>query len=98
MWKFGELPDGRIYGVGTSGNASSGRDKLELWLSDDGINFDTCYIIRDEKDSQQRKPGWAKGGLYGYPSVQIRDGYLHVLYSRHKEYMEVSRVKLSDIK
>ena len=98
MWKFGELPDGRIYGVGTSGNASSGRDKLELWLSEDGINFDTCYIIRDEKDSQQRKYGWAKGGLYGYPSVQIRDGYLHVLYSRHKEYMEVSRVKLSDIK
>ncbi|MBQ6830378.1 MAG: exo-alpha-sialidase [Clostridia bacterium] len=98
MWKFGELPDGRIYGVGTSGNASSGRDKLELWLSDDGINFDTCYIIRDENDSQQRKPGWAKGGRYGYPSVQIRDGYLHVLYSRHKEYMEVSRVKLSDIK
>lgn len=98
MWKFGELPDGRIYGVGTSGNASSGRDKLELWISEDGINFDTCYIIRDEKDSVQRRPGWAKGGAYGYPSVQIRDGYMHVLYSRHKEYMEVSRVKLSDIR
>ena len=98
MWKFGELPDGRIYGVGTSGDQNTSRNKLELWVSEDGINFDTCYIIRDEDDTKQQGYGWAKGGRYGYPSVVIRDGYLHVLYSRHKEYMEVSRVKLSDIK
>ena len=98
MWKFGELPDGRIYGVGTSGDRYTSRNKLELWISEDGVNFDTCYIIRDEEEPQQQKYGWAKGGRYGYPSVVVRDGYLHVLYSRHKEYMEVSRVKLSDIR
>ena len=97
MWKFGELPDGRIYGVGTSGDKNTSRNKLELWISEDGVNFDKCYIIRDEAEPAQKGWGWATGGRYGYPSVQIRDGYLHVLYSRHKEFMEVSRVKLSDI-
>ncbi|MBQ6830430.1 MAG: exo-alpha-sialidase [Clostridia bacterium] len=98
MWKFGELPDGRIFGIGTSGDQYTSRNKLELWISEDGVNFDTCYIIRDEVEPAQKGYGWAVGGRYAYPSVQIRDGYLHVLYSRHKEFMEVSRVKLSDIK
>ncbi|MBQ3258963.1 MAG: exo-alpha-sialidase [Clostridia bacterium] len=108
MWRFGNLPDGRIFGIGSS-DIKQGRYPLELWVSDDGINFDTCYILRDEYDiaetgelfvqkgQNQHCAGWAKGGEYAYPHVVIDDTYLYVTYSRHKEMMEITRVKLSDI-
>ena len=109
MWQFGNLPDGRVFGVGSS-DISQGRYPLELWVSDDGINFDTCYILRDEYDlahspgeifvpkgQNSHCHGWAKGGQYGYPHWAIDGEYMYVTYSRHKEMMEITRVKLSDI-
>ncbi len=109
MWQFGNLPDGRVFGVGSS-NIALGRYPLELWVSDDGINFDTCYILRDEYDlahspgeifvpkgQNSHCYGWAKGGQYGYPHYAMDDEYLYVAYSRYKEMMEITRVKLSDI-
>lgn len=108
MWKFGNLPDGRIYAIGSS-DITKGRYPLELWLSKDGVNFDTCYILRDEYDIAETGEifvekginshcwGWAKGGQYAYPHVVMDDTYLYVTYSRHKEMMEITRVKLSDI-
>lgn len=108
MWRFGNLPDGRIYAIGSS-DISQGRYPLELWLSDDGVNFDTCYILRDEYDIAETGEifvekginshcwGWAKGGQYAYPHVVMDDTYLYVAYSRYKEMMEITRVKLSDI-
>ncbi len=109
MWQFGNLPDGRVFGVGSS-NIALGRYPLELWVSDDGINFDTCYILRDEYDIAETGEtfvpkgqnshcyGWAKGGQYGYPHYAFDGEYLYVAYSRYKEMMEITRVKLSDIK
>ena len=109
MWRFGNMPDGRIYAIGSS-DISKGRYPLELWLSDDGVNFDTCYILRDEFDIAETGEifvkeginshcwGWAKGGQYAYPHVVMDDTYLYVTYSRHKEMMEITRVKLSDIR
>ena len=108
MWQFGNLPDGRVFGVGSS-DISQGRYPLELWVSDDGINFDTCYILRDEYDIAETGEtfvpkgqnshcyGWAKGGQYGYPHYAFDDEYLYVAYSRYKEMMEITRVKISDI-
>ena len=108
MWEFGNLPDGRVFAIGSSDPNS--RYPLELWISKDGYNFDTCYILRDEVDiaetgglflprsKNQHCPGYAKGGEYGYPHVVMDDTYLYVAYSRHKEMMEITRVKFSDIK
>ena len=108
MWKFGNLPDGRIYAIGSS-DISQGRYPLEMWISEDGYNFSTCYILRDEYDiaesgalfvprgQNQHCAGWSKGGQYAYPHVVMDDTYLYVAYSRHKEMMEITRVKFSDI-
>ena len=108
MWEFGNLPDGRVFAIGSPDPNS--RYPLEMWISEDGYNFDTCYILRDEVDiaetgdlflprsKNQHCPGYAKGGEYGYPHVVMDDTYLYVAYSRHKEMMEITRVKFSDIK
>ena len=108
-WDFGNLPDGRVFAVGSS-QVNLGRYPLELWISEDGYNFNTCYILRDEYDiaetgdlfvakgQNQHCAGWSKGGQYGYPHVVMDDTYMYVAYSRHKEMMEITRVKLSDIK
>ena len=108
MWEFGNLPDGRVFAIGSTN--PSNRYPLELWISKDGYNFDTCYILRDEYDiaetgapfvakgQNQHCPGHAKGGQYAYPYVVMDDTYLYVSYSRHKEMIEITRVKLSDIK
>ena len=69
---------------------------LHLYVSKDGYNFDTGYILRDEPYNQQRS-GYAKGGPYAYPEVLFAGEYMYVLYSKQKEVMEISRVKLSDI-
>ncbi|MBQ6829807.1 MAG: exo-alpha-sialidase [Clostridia bacterium] len=107
-WDFGNLPDGRVFAVGSS-DVSKGRYPLEMWISEDGYNFNTCYILRDEYDiaetgdlflkkgQNQHCAGWSKGGQYGYPHVVMDDTYMYVAYSRHKEMMEITRVKLSDI-
>ena len=108
MWEFGNLPDGRVFGIGSTD--PSNRFPLEMWISEDGYNFDTCYILRNEYDIAETGdmfvprgknyhcPGHAKGGQYAYPYVVMDDTYLYVAYSRHKEMIEITRVKLADIK
>lgn len=95
MAHMGRLPDGRYYFVGTP-VYNNGRFPLALCISEDGYFFDKMYIIRDEV-YEQKVPGWAKGGQYGYPEVCIKDGYMYIAYSRMKEIMGVTRIKLSDI-
>ena len=95
MANFGRLPDGRFYFVGTSRYASN-RYPLVLQISDDGYNWDREYILRDEKYELQQS-GWAKDGYYAYPEVLIQDDYMYIFYSKQKEVMELTRVKLSDI-
>ncbi len=94
---FGKLPDGRFYAVGNFSFNGYKRDPLHLCLSSDGESFNTCYVLRDEPhiplDQDMRK-----GGVYGYPHSLVHDGYLYVIYSKCKECIEVTRVKLTDIK
>lgn len=95
MANFGRLPDGRFYFVGTS-RYGSNRYPLVLQISEDGYNWDTEYVLRDEKYEIQQS-GWAKDGYYAYPEVMIQDDYMYIFYSKQKEVMELTRVKLSDI-
>lgn len=98
MSRFGNLPDGRAYYVGTPlFTGTDTRSPLMLCVSDDGYNFDQQFILRDEDDYKMQKWGYAKGGYYGYPETFIHDGYLYVVYSRMKEVMEITRVAIADI-
>lgn len=92
---FGRLPDGRFYYVGNC-VPGGGRLPLMLCVSEDGENFDRHYTLRDEPYTK-KYPGLYKGGVYGYPVSLAHDGYLYVIYSKHKEAIEVTRVALSDI-
>ena len=88
------LPDGRIAWVGSP--YYDVRWPLTLYISEDGYNFDTAYILQDEVYEMQQD-GWAKGGAFAYPQLAVRDGYLYVMYTKQKEVVEICRVKLSDI-
>ena len=92
---FGRLPDGRFYGVCNS-VVKSHRLPLDLYLSSDGENFDRRYILRDEP-YQRRRDGIYKGGHYGYPHTLIHDGFLYVIYTKMKECVEITKIRLDDL-
>lgn len=92
---FGTLPDGRFYCV-SNPIMDSGRTPLILSLSDDGENFSDQYLLRNEP-YQQQYPGMYKSGIYGYPHALVQGDYLYVVYSKHKEAIEVTRVALSEL-
>ena len=94
---FGRLPDGRFYAVGNFCFNGYKRDPLHLCLSSDGESFNTCYVLRDEPHTPFRADS-RKGGLYGYPHSLVHNGYLYVIYSKHKEEIEITRICLDDIK
>ena len=94
MTNFGRLPDGRFYSVCT---VDGDRWPLMLQISEDGNNFDKGYIVQSEKYTAQ-KGGLGKGGQYAYPEVLIHGDYMFICYSRCREIVEVSKIKLSDIK
>ena len=98
QFPMGELPDGRIYAVGTPFNEKGVWEQwpLNLYVSKDGYNFDKAYTISDER-YQIVEHGYSKGGYFGYPHVAKDDTYLYVLHSKMKEVMEIHRIKLSDI-
>jgi hypothetical protein len=94
-FQFGRLPDGRFFCVCNPDHGSpSQRNPLTVELSDDGSRFDRSLVLGDEPFAAKR-PGLHKGGDYGYPHALIRDGHLHVIYSRQKEAIEAVRVPLS---
>lgn len=92
---FGRLPDGRFYGV-SNARIRGGRCPLDLYLSEDGENFDRHYIIRDEPYEMQI-PGMNKGGIYGYPHTLIHGGYMYVIYSKRKEAIEVTKFPIDQL-
>lgn len=84
-FQFGRLPDGRYFGLSCP-DPKGQRTPLVLSTSKDGIRFDRNYILGDLQGFHQRIPGVAKGsGAYGYPSCDIADNTMHVVYSRTKE-------------
>ena len=66
-------------------------------MSKDGYTFTHGYTLRDEVREKQQE-GWSKGGEYGYPEVLIHGEYMYIVTSRLKEVVEVTRIKLSNIK
>lgn len=92
-FEFGTLPDGRYYYIG---NVDNKRSSVVLMISEDGISFNEWYILADEPYTQM-KEGMYKGGVYGYPTTCFDSEYLYVIYSLHKESVEVLRVPLSEI-
>ena len=95
----GQLPDGRYYFVSNPGpNTSEGnRLPLTIAISSDGINWSEQYILGDTP-RVQRMEGMYKGGHYAYPNCFIGDdGYFYVIYSVHKEDIEVVRFKLQEL-
>jgi hypothetical protein len=92
-FQFGRLPDGRFFYVG-SPIPGSGRNPLMLCLSDNGADFSSQYILRNEPYKQQIE-GLYKGGVYGYPSVTLTDDAMYIIYSKHKEAIEVTKIDLS---
>ncbi len=99
QFNFMNLKDGRALGIGTPNEDGDiwGMWPLNLYVSEDGYNFDTVYTLRDEKYTLKQQ-GYSKGGQYAYMKMLEHDGYLYVFYSRMKEVMELTRVKVSDIK
>lgn len=95
MPNFGRLPDGRYYFIGDP-LWNNSRFPLALCVSEDGYTFDKTYIVHDEPYTI-RKPGQAKAFHYGYPEARVYGEYLYMAYSKGKEVMEVTRIKLSDI-
>ena len=93
-FQLGTLPDGRYYYLG---NPDSNRSSVVLMVSDDGINFNKWYFLEDD-EYEMMKDGMYKGGLYGYPTSYFDDEYMYVIYSLHKESVEVLRVPLASIK
>ncbi len=89
---FGRLPDGRFYYLG-SPIPGSKRNPLVLSLSLDGVAFDDHYIVAG--DPVERKyPGFAKGGVYGYPHSVVQNGHLFVICSVYKEDIAVFKIDL----
>ena len=98
MCNAGRLPDGRYYIIANSENKSTwDRIPLYLYVSNDGMNFNKRYIIRDETDYQMQQSGIAKGGSFAYPTTLIKDGYMYIIYSKQKEIIEVTKFDLGQI-
>jgi hypothetical protein len=81
---FGRLPDGRFFGLSCP-NPNGARTPLILALSKDGVVFDQHYILGESLASKPRMSGMAKGGAYGYPTCDIAEGKMFIVYSRAKE-------------
>ncbi len=96
-FSLGRLPDGRYYYIGTPDPFPPRfRHVLALYLSRDGRNFDTHYLLAN-RQFKGRWPGLDKNGIYGYPTALVRDGRLHVTFSINKEMIAVTSVALKDL-
>lgn len=94
MATFGNLPDGRAFFIGSV--TYDVRYPLTMCVSQDGYNFDKGYTLRDEIYNM-KKDGWAKGGEFAYPDFAFDDTYMYIVYTKQKETVECTRIKLSDI-
>ena len=94
-FQFGRLPDGRFFYLGNP-VPDSGRNPLVLSLSENGTDFSDWYLLQTEGYRQQF-PGLYKSGVYGYPHGIIEGDYMYVIYSKHKEAIDVMRIALSDL-
>ncbi len=90
---FGRLPDGRFFGLSCP-NPKGARTPMVLATSKDGVVFDRHYILGDAAASKPRMQGHAKGGAYGYPTCDIANGNMYIVFSRAKEDIYFTKVPL----
>ena len=93
-FQFGRLPDGRFFGLSCP-NPKGNRTPLVLATSRDGVVFDQHYELGGVSGTTPRIPGNAKNGVYGYPSCDIANGKMYIIFSRNKEDIYFSRLDLS---
>lgn len=94
-FQFGRLPDGRFFYVGNPVPDSS-RNPMVLCVSENGTDFNKWFLLRTEAYRLQF-PGLYKGGVYAYPHAIIDGDYMYIIYSKHKEAIDVMRIALKDI-
>lgn len=93
---FGQLEDGRFFGLGTPDPTTPwSRTPVVLSLSEDGILFDRQFILGDESEHPPRVAGRGKRGRYGYPYLHVMENWVFVVYSISKEDIEITRFPLS---
>lgn len=92
----GNLPDGRIYYVGSPASEYE-RACLMLYLSEDGINFDRQYILYQGIDYSLIKPGIAKNPGYHYPRSLVVGDTIHVGYTLYKETLQVLHIPIDSL-
>jgi len=95
-FQFGRLPDGRFFGLSCP-NPKGGRTPLVLALSKDGVVFDRHFILGEQPSTKPRLPGGSKGGAYGYPTCDISNGKMYIVYSRTKEDIYFMKLDLSSL-
>jgi hypothetical protein len=93
---FGRLPDGRFFGLSCP-DPKGGRTPLVLATSNDGVVFGRHYILGEVPSSKPRIPGGSKGGAYGYPTCDIADGKMYIVFSRAKEDIYFTKLDLSQL-
>lgn len=89
------LSDGR-YVLISNPDTNGVRNPLCIAVSDDGDSFDRMVVLRDEATSVTY-PGSGKLPGYQYPHAIEQGGYLHVIYARNKEDIQITSVDLDDL-
>eukprot|EP01084_Bolivina_argentea_P093269 167781_1 len=98
-----QLNDGRIYMVGNQldknddNNENQPRDVLVLSISNSGFDFSKAYTVR-YNPPPIKYYGLHKDPGFEYPAAYYDNEYLYISYSVNKEDIQVSLVRLADIK
>jgi hypothetical protein len=98
------LSDGRYVLLGNLSNISDVRNPLSMAVSDDGLVWDRWYKIRElTSGGPTYDPTYrnvdvvpdGRGGGPQYPSAIEHDGSLYIVYSVHKERIELRVISLA---
>ena len=97
MQSAGNLPDGSAYVINVPRQHTDVRVPLAITLSDDGKTFDRAFIIRDQVPGV-RFEGKEKFAGYSYPHSWVWKDHLYVVYATSKESVDVTRIRLTDLR
>ena len=97
-----KLTDGRYVLIGNFSDLANVRNPLMMAVSDDGLTWDRWYKIRElTSGGPTYDPTYStvspdgRGGGPQYPSAIEHDGSLYIVYSVHKERIELRTISLS---
>ncbi len=96
----GRLPSGIFYVINNvllMSPKHGGRSMLAISLSDDGLIFDRCAVIRFIAPRLRQK-GKAKGNGYAYPHSVVMGKKLWLIYSVNKEDIEICQLSIEELK